>query len=241
MDKIKIWLPGKRENVNVNIIKKNMKNVRLKVYPSGEVVVSMPKKVSLDWINQYLKEKSKWIEQKIDIFKKTVSWETIGYVKSGITMRIIGEQLRIIIREAEEKGIKKEDDILYIYTKDKNNRKSINRELEKWIREESNKLYEKLLDKLYPIIKKYDYKRPSIHIRKMKTRWGSSNKNKGQIILNYYLYKASSPYIEYVILHELVHFLYPRHNRDFYNFLSIHMPDWKKRKRVLDHEIVKEI
>ncbi len=42
--------------------------------------------------------------------------------------------------------------------------------------------------------------------------------------------------IEYVILHEIAHFLYPFHNKAFYNFVSIHMPDWQERKKKLNLE-----
>ncbi|MDR2159802.1 MAG: M48 family metallopeptidase [Treponema sp.] len=47
---------------------------------------------------------------------------------------------------------------------------------------------------------------------------------------------ARRPCIEYVVLHELIHFLYPNHGREFYDFLTLYMPDWKGRKKVLDLE-----
>ena len=56
--------------------------------------------------------------------------------------------------------------------------------------------------------------------------------------LNYYLYKASVPCIDYVILHELAHFIHPKHNKAFYDFLTIYMPDWEQRKAILDYETV---
>jgi hypothetical protein len=34
---------------------------------------------------------------------------------------------------------------------------------------------------------------------------------------------------------------YPKHNKEFYNFLSIYMPDWKERKKILDYEVVQGI
>ncbi|MBY9021665.1 MAG: DUF45 domain-containing protein [Candidatus Lokiarchaeota archaeon] len=61
---------------------------------------------------------------------------------------------------------------------------------------------------------------------------------------NYYLgtdIGTSSCKTEYIVLHELVHFLYPKHNKEFYNFLSIYMPDWKERKKILDYEVVQGI
>lgn len=41
-----------------------------------------------------------------------------------------------------------------------------------------------------------------------------------------------------MILHELTHFLYPYHDRAFYDYLTIHMPDWQERKKQLDYEFV---
>ena len=72
----------------------------------------------------------------------------------------------------------------------------------------------------------------------MKTLWGSSSPHNGTITLNFYLLKARKPCIEYVILHELTHFLFPHHNRQFYDFLTLYMPDWKDRKKILDTEVV---
>ena len=50
--------------------------------------------------------------------------------------------------------------------------------------------------------------------------------------------KADLRCIQYVILHELTHLIYPYHNTDFYDFLTIQMPDWRERKKQLDLEVV---
>jgi predicted metal-dependent hydrolase len=241
MEKIMLVLPRSKKEITINIFRKKMKNVSLKVQPSGEVKVSAPHNVSLEWIIQYAKDKNRWIEKKLNSFKKTTGIEAIRYIKSGISTKYFGRQVIVIVKKSKEKRVYKEEDIIYIHTPDKKNENLINKQLEKWIKNESMVVYEKILDKIYPIIEKYGHKRPLIHLRKMKIRWGSSNKEKEYITLNYYLYKALPPYIEYIILHEIVHYLYSKHDKDFYNFLSIHMPDWKERKRILDHEVVQGI
>lgn len=38
--------------------------------------------------------------------------------------------------------------------------------------------------------------------------------------------------IDYVMLHELIHFLYPNHGTEFKSFLTKYMPDWKERKQL---------
>lgn len=47
--------------------------------------------------------------------------------------------------------------------------------------------------------------------------------------------------IDYVVLHELIHFKYRNHDREFYNFMTSLMPDWKQRKEILDEEVVREL
>lgn len=95
--------------------------------------------------------------------------------------------------------------------------------------------------RMYEKLEKYGIEKPKISIRKMKTRWGSCSKNRQKIILNSELIKAPKACIDYVVLHEIIHLLHRNHDRKFYNFLTIYMPDWKKRKAILDSEIVCEV
>lgn len=95
------------------------------------------------------------------------------------------------------------------------------------------------MDEIYSrFFKKYGVDKPALYVRKMKTLWGSCTPSKNKITLNQYLLKADLRCIQYVVLHELTHLLYPYHNTDFYNFLTIQMPDWKERKKQLDLEVV---
>ena len=54
------------------------------------------------------------------------------------------------------------------------------------------------------------------------------------ITLNQHLLEMPVSCIEYVVLHEFCHFLYPNHSKDFYAILSTLMPDWQQRKKLLD-------
>lgn len=83
-----------------------------------------------------------------------------------------------------------------------------------------------LFDKIF---KKYNISRPIIAIRKMKTFWESCSPSKDKITLNECLLKAYIRCIQYVILHELTHLLYPNHSKEFYDFLTIQMPDCNKK------------
>lgn len=60
-------------------------------------------------------------------------------------------------------------------------------------------------------------------------------------LLNSELIKAPKHCIDYVILHELMHFKYEDHNTHFHTFITSLMPDWEKRKKILDEEIIKDL
>ena len=91
---------------------------------------------------------------------------------------------------------------------------------------EAKVVFNKIIRKYHPYINKPINK---IRIKKMNTRWGSCNYKKGYINLNLYLIKKDIKFIEYVILHELTHLIYPNHSKDFYNFIKNIMPDYKDR------------
>jgi hypothetical protein len=68
----------------------------------------------------------------------------------------------------------------------------------------------------------------------MKTKWGSCNIESGNIRLNLDLAKKPLPCLEYIILHELLHFKERQHNDRFKALLDIYMPDWRSRRDLLN-------
>jgi predicted metal-dependent hydrolase len=235
------FLTGLSGDIEINIERKNVKSIRLKVFPTGCIMLSAPVGVSDEWINDYLDSKTGWIEKSLHYFKDTGvnGFETI--IRSGISTRILGRQKRIIINEGRSCKIEQKEDIILIHSPNLENKQALQKQFERWWHKQSKLYFLLTIDRLYPVIAKHGINKPDLQVRKMKTLWGSCSRTRGRINLNYYLYKASPPCIDYVVLHELIHFLYPNHNKDFYEFLTVHMPDWRERKRILDHEIVKEL
>jgi hypothetical protein len=127
---------------------------------------------------------------------------------------------------------------LYLSLKDKNNLQKKQQIFNAWIRKRAAIIFEQSLDKIFSRVESYGVKKPSVMIRQMKTRWGSCVKSKNTILLNSQLIKAPKYCIEYVILHELIHFIHRNHDGEFFRLLTALMPDWKERKQILDQEIV---
>lgn len=62
----------------------------------------------------------------------------------------------------------------------------------------------------------------------MKTKWGSCNLEKRLMWLNLSLAQKSLVALDYVILHEMAHFLTPRHDELFLSTLDRNMPGWRQ-------------
>lgn len=69
--------------------------------------------------------------------------------------------------------------------------------------------------------------------RAMKTLWGSCNRRTNTITLNWQLFAAPQACIDYVVLHEMTHFLHIHHDKAFYTFIAQWMPDYKTRVKTL--------
>ena len=90
-----------------------------------------------------------------------------------------------------------------------------------------------LVEKWYPVVASQGISMPHVTVRRMRSRYGSCSVGRGRITLASLLLEVPVECAEYVVLHELTHFLYPDHGREFYNFIEQHMPDWRGRERLL--------
>lgn len=89
------------------------------------------------------------------------------------------------------------------------------------------------LARALPLVAPWGVARPELRCRKMTSRWGSCHFTKGVVVLNTALAAVPEPLLDYVTLHELVHFLHPDHGPGFRATLTSLMPDWQTRRRAL--------
>ena len=74
---------------------------------------------------------------------------------------------------------------------------------------------------------------PNLKIRKMTSRWGVCNIKNHNVTLNYHLCKYDISCLDYVIVHELSHFIHPNHSRDFWNLVGKYYPRYKECRKML--------
>lgn len=103
--------------------------------------------------------------------------------------------------------------------------------LENYKKAFARRIYGHFIDKLAPAVNR---KINRVVVRKMTTRWGSCNSRKGYINLSLNLIEKAPELVEYVVLHELTHLIYPHHQKSFYGFIAALMPDFRSREKRLN-------
>lgn len=225
--------------VKIQVLYKDIKNINLRVYRDFSIKLSLPMNVADEWINKFLESKKDWIESKLEMYKATDGYNNLLALKSGSSTQMLGKDMRIIKVQSTKNFVEVDEKKILVNLKDVNDNDSFMRVFSNWWREQAFSVYSQQVDALYnSVFKKYGIQKPTISIKKMKTMWGSCTKSLSKITLNEYLLKADIMCIQYVVLHELTHLIYTYHSKGFYDFLTIHMPDWQSRKKQLDMEVV---
>lgn len=93
--------------------------------------------------------------------------------------------------------------------------------------------FEAVSERIYPLFAEILPQRPEIRVRLMKSRWGVCHTLKKRITLNKMLMDKPTAALEYVVLHEYVHFLHPNHQKGFHDTMARLMPDYKLRRALL--------
>lgn len=217
----------------IEILKKKVKHFTLRVKPTGEVTLTVPLKSKAKDIEHILKKRAKWIEEKVAFFEAHNSHRvhTQKEYVSGENAYYLGRKYRLKIIESQTEEVKLQRAYLQIFVKDTTNIETKKNLLETWYKTKAQIHFDKAINKYQAIVKK---EIKVLRIKQMKTRWGSCNSSKGYINLNLKLIEKPTECIEYVVFHELSHLIHADHSVRFYNYMSLFMPDWKKRKEKLE-------
>lgn len=215
--------------------RKPVKNVNLRIRPDGTIYVSANQSCSEQSIKEFVTDRGEYILKELFRIKRRNYYlaPPLKYV-SGETVRILGRDQRLKVEIGSEESVYSDSVFIILTVQDKNDLQAKKRLLKLFLDDLRYKTFMEIVNTVYPLFRKYDIPMPDVHIREMNTRWGSCQPKRGIITLNSRLLAAPKSCIEYVVTHEFCHFLFTNHNRDFYNFLHVLIPDWKQRKMELE-------
>ena len=222
--------------IPVWVIRKNIKHYHLNVLPAeGRVRVSVPFDVSDELVKMMIIKKMDWIKRHVSNFQNQERQTPRQYI-SGESHYIRGKRYLMRIEKAKRPKIEiRQKKYIYFSIPENYNIEKRQNYYENYLRKELRRDLNILVPKWEAIT---GLKSREVKIKKMKTKWGTCNPEAKRIWINLELIKKPQKYLEYIILHELIHFIEPAHNENFAKLMEKYMPNWRLYRQGLNDFIL---
>ncbi|MCX5977489.1 MAG: SprT family zinc-dependent metalloprotease [Coprothermobacterota bacterium] len=219
--------------IKVEVVRKDIKNLHLGVYPpNGRVRVAAPLVVSDEALRLAVVEKLGWIKRQKSKFAEQPRQSQREMV-NGESHYFLGNRYRLCVHEQDGpsrvalRGISSLDLSVQRGTSAEQREAALLR----WYRKQLKMLVPPLLEKWQPLV---GVQVATWGIKKMKTKWGSCNAASRRLWFNLELAKKPHQCLEYVVVHELAHILEQHHNDRFIELLNQLLPGWQHRRAELN-------
>ena len=219
-------------DICIDIVRKDIKNVYLSVYPpSGKVRISVPLRMDTETIRVFAVSKLGWIkkhqakllEQKREAPREYINRESHYYLGKRYLLKVIEHNLapKVVLTH----------NTIELYVLDETVLEKNKAVLDNWYRQRLKEIVPGYIAKWEQLM---NVKVEEFGIKKMKTKWGTCNREAGRIWLNLELAKKPLHCIEYIIVHEMVHLLERKHNDLFISYMDKFLPKWRFYKEELN-------
>ena len=209
--------------IDVDVQKKDIKNMHIHIKDGPSVIVTVPRRCTDAKVDDLVMKKFDWITKTME--RKCM---TAQHLIDGQMLELIGRQYTLEIVPSERANITIKDDRITIRRPEGIDDEMILREIH---RESLKRVVPDIVANMFLFT---GLSCSSWQIRYMTSRWGTCNTRTKKIWLSTNLAKRPMECIEYVVLHELVHTVVPNHGPDFKALMDEHMPDWRERRRLLN-------
>ena len=220
-------------DLQVEVLSKDIKNLHISIMPpDGRIRVSAPLNMSEESVRLAIVSKLSRIRREQKSFAAYIR-ESKKEMVSGESHFVDGNRYIFKLVEANEIpsiSLKKKKSIVM---RARPNSSSGKREqiMHEWLRNRMRNNLAELIPKWESII---GVKASYYGIKRMRTKWGSCNSEQKRIWLNLELAKKSPQCLEYVLVHEIIHILEPKHSDRFFELLDEYMPTWRIHRDTLD-------
>lgn len=219
-------------DIAIVVTRKDIKNVHLSVHPPrGRVTLVVPTKTRLEVARAYAASRMPWIRDKQAKLRSQAREKPRRHVTRE-SHYLWGRRYLMSVVECEGKPFVTLDSRrVRLTVRPGTSEAKRSAVVHEW--------YKALLHDAIPALireweRKLKVKVAGYFLQRMKTKWGSCNQKSGHIRLNTELVKKPKDLLEYVVVHEMVHLIEPRHSERFVALMNAHYPSWREARAELN-------
>ena len=218
--------------IDVDVVYKDIKNLHIGVYPPlGRVRVAAPRQLDDDQVRLAVVQRLPWIKRHRERLR-AAQRQSLREMVSGESHYVWGSRYRLkIIERHGRPHVELDGGRLLLYVPEGTDAEYRRALLDRWYRVQLRGAVPAVLKKWEP---KLGVTVPKWSIRRMKTKWGSCNRETGHIWFNMELAKKHPDSLEYLAVHEITHLLERGHGERFAKLMDKQLPDWKARRDQLN-------
>lgn len=218
--------------IDVDVIYKDIKNLHIGVYPPmGRVRVAAPQRLDDDQVRLAVIQRLPWIKRQ-QAQLQAVPRQSEREMVTGESHYVWGVRRRLKVVERPGRAhIEVDGDRLALYTPTEHSAEERRNCLDRWYRDQ---LRRAIPDLVASWEAELDVSVPKWTIRRMKTKWGSCNRETQHLWFNVELAKKHPDCLEYIVVHEMTHYFERNHGERFTTLMDKHLPDWRSRREQLN-------
>lgn len=219
-------------DIEIEVIKKNIKNIRLSVHPpDGRVRLAVPTKMDNASVKDFVLSKQPWIEKQKSKFHLQDKPKEYKFIPGEELLYLGNSYLLNLYETSGKQYVELDNNNINLFIRPTSTKEKRERILKEWYREQLKSLIPDYIKKWEPIM---GVKVEDFGVKLMKTRWGSCNIQAKRIWINLELAKKTPRCLEYIVVHEMVHLLDRGHNAKFYAYMDKFLPNWREIKAKLN-------
>lgn len=219
--------------IPVEIVRKDIKNLHVGVYPPrGRVRVAAPLRLDDEAVRLAVITRLGWIRRQQEGFEQQ-DRQSEREVVTGESHFFQGRRYRLDVIEHDGPASVDfpNNTTMLLRVRPGTDRAGRDTVLQRWYRRRLREQLPALLTKWEP---KIGVRVAELKIKRMKTRWGTCNREAKRIWLNLELVKKPASCLEYILVHEMVHFQERHHNERFRDLMDDLMPQWRLHREELN-------
>lgn len=211
-------------DVPIEMTRKAVKYLRLRVTPTGAVHLSVPWHCPQAQVDTFVAQQWPWVEAQ----RAKLQTQIIPPAISADAVVLFGVRYPIAVVVQKTRHVTIQADRIVLHHTARDGVPVQHRLLQQF-------LHTQLAAQLTSFVSQWHHTMqtavPTWQIRNMRSRWGSCNPRTAHLAFALALVHQPLPCIAYVVIHELAHLFEANHGPEFWQIVTTHCPHWRELRQ----------